>query len=439
MKRVLIASSSLHIFACVLLTLLVNASSIARAGAASATTPPKTNNNLIRIWIVGSPHTNALPPAVIPPELQQRAESLGYTIAIEAFRPSGFAAHFHQALQNHTEPEILTFDNYGVIMGLQTGLGWFQGVDWDRRTASSLALVHETMTSLQPRGWVMLVTSAVNYEAARALSMRPAGCDTHSGPAPDPSTLKPALRLAQEKAVFATRAYLDCDRSTLAGISDESRLVQQCFQPQSDTKVESVKACSVSGNNKLAFVSLVSGFSAVVRDRRGALVPSKPGMDLGQQSILAVLTNQSGTWRLLAITHDPVNTVARIYKTTNRFTNSLDHGPYIGIMPEPARLLTPNGVYPVPQPGDRFGDFIWYPSQSTDVIGQVVEFVWGKDTNWGLTRLFFLPASENKISSGFLMSGGPTVWRVWSINKFGDVAFSEQYSFKQCPVPYVCR
>jgi hypothetical protein len=434
MKRILIASRSLRILVGIWLTLLLHigfSAAVETASAASAAAPASPNGNLIRIWIVGSPHTNALPPTVIHSELHQRAESLGYTIEIQAFRPSGFAAHFHAALQNHNEPEILTFDNYGVLMGLQTRLGWFQGVDWDRRTASSLALVHETMTSLQPRGWVMLVTSAVNYEAARALTMRPAECDSQSGPAPDPSTLAPALRLAQEKAVFATRAYLDCDRSTLAAVSHESRLVQQCFQPQSDTKVESVKACSVSGNNKLAFVSLVSGFSAVVRDRRGALVPSKAGMDLGQKSILAVLSNQSGTWRLLAITHDVVNTVARTHKTTNRLTNSLDYGPQIGIMPEPARLLTPNGVYPVPQPGERFGDFIWYPSQSTEVIGQVVEFVWGKDTNWGQTRLFFLPASENKISSGLLMDGGPTVWRVWSINKFGDVVFSEQHSFRR--------
>ena len=64
------------------------------------------------------------------------------------------------------------------------------------------------------------------------------------------------------------------------------------------------------------------------------------------------------------------------------------------------------------------------------MIGQVVEFTWAKDTNWGLTRLFFLPANENKLSSGYLMSGGATVWRVWSINKAGDVVFSEQRAFR---------
>ena len=403
----------LLIFACVFLTL-----------HASSTAHTRRSSNLIRVWTVGSPHTGALPRVVVPPELRQRAESLGYIIEVETFRASGFAAQFRQALQAHNEPEILTFDNYGVISGVQTQKGWVEGVDADGRVASSLALVHETLSSLQSRGWVMLVRSAVNYEAARALSMRPAECESQSAAADTP-----ALRLAREKAVLATRAYLDCDRSTLSGISDESRLFQQCFLPRSDMKVESVKACRVSGNHKLALVSLVSNFSAEVREP-DTILRSRPGMDLGQQSILAMLRNQDGTWRLLAITHDPLNTVAQIPLTnTNGLLKSLDQERLEGITPEPARPITPDGVYPVPQRGERFGDFTWQPSPSTDVIGQVFEFTLGKDTSRGLTRLFFLPATENKLSSGLIMNGGASTWRVWTISKAGDVAFSEQHSF----------
>jgi len=241
--------------------------------------------------------------------------------------------------------------------------------------------------------------------------------------------MDPTLRDAEEKALLATRAYIDCDRSKLTSISDESRLVQQCFLPQSDSKMESVKTCRVFGNHKLAFISLVTSFSAEAREPN-AIFQLRQGMDLGQQSILAVLRNQSGTWRVLAITHDPVNTVGRNSRTSfNAFVNKLDQEQLPGVTPELAQLLTPDGVYPLPPRGERFGDFAWAPSQSTDVIGQVVEFVWAKDTNWGLTRLFFLPANENKLSSGYLMSGGASVWRVWSINKAGDVAFSEQHSF----------
>ncbi|HKV34837.1 MAG TPA: hypothetical protein VJP89_10960 [Pyrinomonadaceae bacterium] len=430
MKRVLMASRPFGIFACVLLTLFLHTSS-------NAVTPTKPSSNVIRIWIVGSPHTNALPPAVVPPELRKRAEGLGYTIEIEVFRPGGFATLFHQALQSHTEPEILTFDNYGVISGMKTVNTWVDGIDWDRRTASSLALVHETMTSLQPRGWVMLVPSAVNYGAARALSMRPAECDARSGRATDSSAIEPILRDAQEAAVRATRAYFDCDRPTLAAISDESRLGQQCLLPQSDTKTETMKACSVSGNHKLAFVSLAGSFSAKTRDPR-TIYPSMQGMNLGQRSILAVLTNQSGTWRLLAITHDPANTVARTPVTTNTLVNSLDDGPPAGVTTLPARLLTPNGVFPVSPKADPFGNFIWEPSQSSDVIGQVVEFMWAEDTDSGLTRLFFLPASENKLSTRYLMSGVRTAWRVWSVTKSGAVVFSERHSYTHCPCPTFC-
>ena len=434
MKRVLMASRPLLVFVCVLVMLVLNAGSMEPVDAA---TPATASNSLIRIWIVGSPLTNEMPPAVIPNDLRQRTESLGYSIEIQAFRATGFAAYYREAVQNHYEPEILTFDNYGVMHGMKTGNGWVEGIDQDRRTASSLALVHDTMSSLQPRGWVMLVRSATNYEAAHALSTRPAECAVQLGPRFDSTTIAPALREAQEQAVSATRAYLECDQSTLAAASDDSRMVQQCFQPQSDTKVESVKACRVSGNNKLAFVSLAGGFSATVRNPR-ALDSSKPGMDLGQRAILAVLRNQSGTWRLLAITHDPWNNWVRNPVAINTLVNSLDAEPVSWTTPMPARLLTPNGVYPTPQNGKRFGDFIWEPSQSPDVIGQVAEFMWGKDTNSNLTRLFFLPSNINKLSAGGLMVGGTTMWRVWTISKSGDVSFSEQHSFKHCPCLAIC-
>jgi hypothetical protein len=405
------ASSSLTFFACVLLTLVLHPDSSA-----------KSNNNLIHVWIVGSPYSGALPPEVVPREFSQRAESLGYKIEVESFRASGFAARFRQAIQDHHEPEILTFDNFGVISGVNTSTGWIEGVDSDRQGASSLALVHESMTSLQSRGWVMLVRSAVNYDAARALAKREPQCEGQS--------IDPALREAEEKAVLATRAYIECDRSTLSSISDDSRMVQQCFLPQSDSKIESVKACRVSGNQKLAFVSLVTNFSAQTREPN-AIFQLRHGMDLGQQSILAVLRNQSGTWRVLAITHDPMNTVGRNSRTSSyAFADKLDQEQLPGVTPEIAQLLTPDGIYPRPPRGERFGDFAWTPSHSSDVIGQVVEFMWAKDTNWGLTRLFFLPANESKLSSGYLMSGGTTVWRVWSINKAGDVVFSEQRTFR---------
>src|SRR5690242_16782354 len=98
MRCVLRASNPLLIFACVSFTLCLHASSIVAVGAKTRTKP---DNNVIRVWTVGSPHTGALPAAVVPPALRQRAENLGYTIEIEAFRANGFAVKFRQALQDH--------------------------------------------------------------------------------------------------------------------------------------------------------------------------------------------------------------------------------------------------------------------------------------------------------------------------------------------------
>jgi hypothetical protein len=423
--RLSLIATTICFLACGLLMLVLQGSLLMPAFAATRTNPA---GNLIRVWIVGSPHTGALPPAVVPSEFRRRAESLGYTIEVEAFRANGFAGKFRQALQDRTEPEVLAFDNYGVVWGIKTPNGWIEGVASDSQTDSSLVLVHEAFASLQRRGWVMLVRSAVNYEAARTLAMQPPVCVPGFGHAADSPTMPLELWQAQETAASAARAFLACDQSTLSVISDESRLGKKCFLSESDTQVESVKSCRVSGNRKLAFVSLVSTFSAHVRvpltNRRSVQV-----VDLGQQSILAVLRNQGGAWQLLAITDDPVNTVARIPLTTHMLASSLDDGRTAGITPEPAKPLTPDGVYPRPAQGERFGDFTWQPSPSADVIGQVVEFMWGQDTNLGRTRLFFLPARERKLSSGFLMSGGKSAWRVWSISKNGDVAFSEPHSY----------
>ena len=383
-----------------------------------ATTTPTVNANVIRVWSVGSPYSNDLPAATVPRELQRCAESLGYTIEIKSFRPIGFAEKFRKALLEHNEPEVLAFGYYGVLSGMNTGNGFVEGVASDARTASLLFLVHESLASLRER--VVLVRSAINYEAARALSMQSLVSET--------KTVQITLREAHDTAASAARAYLACDQSTLSVISDESRLGQKCFMPESDTQVESVRVTRISGNRNLAVVSLVTTFSSQVRESL-----SHPGLvqggDLGQQSILSVLRNRNGVWRLLAITDDPVNTVVERPFTRPSFESSLDDGLTTAVAPDAARLLTVDGVYPRPQKGERFGDFLWQPSESKDVIVQVVEFMFDRYSNRQGTRLFFLPANADKLSTGSIWSGGATLWRVWSISKSGDVGFSEQRSF----------
>src|SRR5208337_5682126 len=82
---------------------------------------------------------------------------------------------------------------------------------------------------------------------------------------------------------------------------------------------------------------------------------------------------------------------------------------------EPAVILTPEGAFPVPAQGERFGDFKWTASRSADVKAEIAEFDYGYDV-----RLFFVPAAgpgqERQVSAGLLATANaPWTWRVWSV------------------------
>jgi hypothetical protein len=426
--RQAIVRQTIRLATCGLLMLIPHAGLMCRARAEGTRKP---GGNLIRVWSVGSPYTGALPQTAVPPVVERQAEKLGYTIDVQNFLAADFAAKLRQAVQEHTEPEVLTFDNFGVLLGVTTAAGRIDGVLSDQQIASSLVMVYEALAPLQPRGWVILVRSAANYEAAEALAMQPPVCQpefsrtTHS-----PTTAE--LRQAQETATEAARAYLACDLSSLSAVSDESRLGEKCFLPEDNSRVEAVEPCGVSGNHNLAFVSLVSTFAAQTRvpptyDRNYARWLTDTA--LGHQSLLAVLRNQRGVWRLLAITDDPTNTNLATHLTVQGFGGLLEDGPAAPVAPEPASLITPEGANLRSPPPHPFGNFVWRPSPSAEVIGEVAEFLVGDTSSVReRTRLFFLFGREGSLSSGRLW-GRAGRWRVWSISRDGNISFSEQRSY----------
>ena len=128
-----LSSRTLNLFSCGLLIFILHGTVIAQDEAS-----PTATGKVIRVWIVGDPHTNSLPPANVPAGLQLKAKSLGYTIEVKTFRPVGFAARFRQAVQEHNEPEVLTFDNYGIVSGIRTSQGLFEGLASDPEIAWSM-------------------------------------------------------------------------------------------------------------------------------------------------------------------------------------------------------------------------------------------------------------------------------------------------------------
>jgi len=385
--------------------------------------------NVIRVWSVGSPLTGALPQTVVPRVLQRQAEKLGYTINVLNMRAVEFAPKLQQAMHEHNVPEILTFDNFFVLQGVATNAGRIEGVMFDQEIASSLVMVYETLVPLQPRGWIVLVRSAANYQAAETLAMQQPTCPGFIRATQSPSSAE--LRLVQQTATDAARAYLACDVASLAAVSDGWKLGDKCFLPEADRRVEAIETCGVTGNRNLAFVSLVGTFKSKSRrppsnDRDYANWLTNTA--LGRQSILAVLRNHNGVWRLLAITDDPTNTTAAAFSTVQRLGGLFEDVPAAVAGPDPARLITPEAARLRSRAG-VFAEFLWRPSPGSDVIGEVAEFlVQDRSTTRERTRLFFLLGHERSLSSSRLW-GLLGRWRVWSISRDGSVSFTEHRSY----------
>lgn len=391
------------------------------------------SDNVIRIWSVGSPFTRVLPQTTVPLELERQAEALGYTMTVENVRATEFPDKLREAVQAHTQPEILTFDNFGVLIGVDTPTGRYPGVlNTDYGIASSLEMVYESFAALQPRHWwVTLVRSAANYKAARTLAMRPPSCLAETTSAQTPSSLE--LKSALEIGNQAAHAYLACDRSALAASSDDSKLGGKCFLPQDTVRVEAIQPCGVVGNDSLAFVSLSSTFVA----QRHEPPPTRDlaygrwlmETALGQQTVLAVLRKQTGEWRLFAISDDPIDTDGPTFVTLKRLAGLLTNETVDVSVPLPARLVTAEGTNLRPPPARSFGNLEWIPSESPDVVCEVAEFLVGEGVDpRERTRLFFLLRHENSLSSGKLW-GTTGHWRMWSVNEAGKVSLSDSRSY----------
>src|SRR6476469_8935191 len=86
----------------------------------------------IRIWVVGSPHTGDTPKTPLASRLREQSSRLGYRLSVETFPAEGFAATFFEAVARNDAPDVLVFNNFGVMDGITTGLGKFEGIGRDQ-------------------------------------------------------------------------------------------------------------------------------------------------------------------------------------------------------------------------------------------------------------------------------------------------------------------
>jgi hypothetical protein len=363
----------------------------------------------IQVWRIGSPHNNDTPRPWLPAGLQLEARKLGLRISVEAFPARGFAQTFLDAVMRNAAPDILVFDNMGVMQGIKTQLGSFEGIGQEATSRRDLIHVTGAFDELlgPARGWTYLFSSSPNHEAARTLALRTPGCPGGSvAPNLQPDLADVVPRVA--------RAYVEGDAVSIQSYSDADRL--ETVRSKPDTAiVGTVQTCGTWGNSRVAFAWLNVSYQAETK--------------MGHTRVLIVLRKRSSHWQLLAAARDPV--------TNGPFVNEL---PSIAAglrsndepraIPAPATLLSPAADHwPRPSNGQRFGVFTWRPSPSEDVVAEIAEFAYQDDVRLFVSR----PAgtgSGPRISTGQLWTtGGKWNWRVWSITRTGDIAFSDVRTF----------
>lgn len=391
--------------------------------------------NLIRVWAVGSPHTSTLPEKAIPLELRQRAETGGYLLEVESLSAAEFPERLRRAVQTHEEPEILTFRNFGIVAGHNTPSGSYQGLlQTDFEIAASLEAVFESLSTLQAGGLsVVLLRTALNYESARTMALQSPRCPGVSGVSQSAADKSSAV----ETAMIGARAYLTGNEGALAALADDSKLGKRPFLPNMDVQLGKLQPCSVWENERLAFVSLVSTFWVKTR----AAAPHQESSystwlmtsPIGQQSLLAVLRNRDGVWRLMTITDDPINTGASgvpTIKALNELRSQLVEKATDAAVPAPALLLTPDRADLRRPPNSPCRTFLWQPSPDEAVVCEIAEFLVGDNPHpRERTRLFFLFRREGQVSAGMLWGRAGT-WRVWSVSRAGTVSLSAAHSYR---------
>jgi hypothetical protein len=334
---------------------------------------------------------------------------LGYVINLSIVPAKEFAARLFDAMGTDKQPDILSVDNYGHLTGITTGLGKFIGIQTNTQVRQSLVAVEEVLSDFA-RGWQFLLRGSPNYMIARALIEDLVECDEEV--LDRKRNDLPELRRVSE---VAAASLVEC-RPFDQGITDANRIPTTCKEDSAPLRVKVIKTCKISGNDRLAFTSSVVAIDSSER--------------IGRRSVATVL-HKTDRWRVLSVATDAVS-AKQFGSDVSLFARRLGPAPSISKVspPIPALILTPDGAYPSPKAGERFGDFVWKGSASTGVIGEVAEFNYGYDV-----RLFLLPGTpggqDKRLSTGQLWTTRtPWVWRVWSINQDGNISFSDTRQFR---------
>ena len=371
--------------------------------------PAQAAGDRIRIWVVGSPYRDEIPRLPTAARLRQVATAAGYQLTVAAFKARGFDVVFADAVARGAAPDVLVFDNLGIMDGITTPLGRFEGVGTDPTRRTQFTHVTGVFDELlgPARGWTYLFGLSPNHDAAKQLALRAPECAIAAGTA----------NIDRELAALIANvapAYMTGDTIAIQAASDPDRMRGEP-RSQGVVSVGRIRSCGAWRNDKLAIARVNVAYEA---DRA-----------LGDARLLLVFRKPANRWQLLVVTRDPIST-GDFLDDVPQVMARLAGGSRQSGAPIPAVLQSPSpGHMPAAAVGQRFGAFRWESGPSDTVVAEIAEFAYDDEA-----RLFLvvpvMPGGFHEVSAGKLWTTKREwSWRIWSVSQTGELAFSEARSF----------
>jgi len=372
--------------------------------AGSCASAPQT----VRIWTIGSPHTGNTPEQFVPAPIERGLSAKRLTVQVESFPARDLAPNLAKAIESGAPPDVLVVDNYGLVNGITTPLGRFEGIGRQEQIRRQLMWVKGSLDALlgPAGGWTFLLSRSKNHSAVQDFVLRGPECSGAS---------RAQLPRELERIVprLAT-AYMQGNARILDDVADPDRMAA-LHPSQEPARVHDVAVCRAWSSEKLAIVSTSVSYEAET--------------SIGHSPVLLVFRKPSSRWQLLVGSRDPitnrdfVRAFAALPKSLVRQAGPAQSPTLPVVLRSPA-----HGENPKPVEGARFGDFTWNANASEEIVTDIAEFAYKNDA-----RLFVVGRGDSgisRVSSGMMWhTRSEWKWRVWSLNRAGDLVFSEARTF----------
>lgn len=366
----------------------------------------KNTEQVIRVWKVGSPHRGEVPDVRMPEDLSRKAKELNCRIEVRSMPARDLYGLLTLAFATNDEPDVLVIDNMGLIEGIKTQLGSFDGVGRDPRVRTSLLMVSEAFRSLESTpGWQYLFKTSRNFAQAKLLAMMEPECKLAYGKSG--SWTGDVQANLEKTAIAAATAYFRHDFSALDALVGGRYLVDSDLLRQPTSTISRNRICGGWGNQRLAFINTVTQFENETT--------------VGYGNLLEVLTSTGGQWRLLSLSSDP-RIIARLQQAEFVLKPTSDSDPQL----EPPTLIGPaDGAFFRRWPAEERPLLEWTSAGKGSILYLVeAQFTNPRrrgetETLWSGRGFTLIPPVGLKTRATFGAGQQPHRWRIWAIDENG--------------------